>query len=379
MIVLRKRDKYFHVDYATGPHRLRGSLGTANRDAALKMKNRLENALADGPQSGLWQEMQRALPAKTFLAFAGYSGVRCRNSPTWEDLQEMFRAWMDQRRQLGKLAKTTVVRYEQTLRRFTEYANVRKMDTLAEITRSEVDAWKTYRLKEIRKRKESRGGGGLVLDVAILHRAFAIAVEHEMIPKNPVRMEGKPGENPEGGAEPFTAEELKKLREHAGPDYLNFVVLRWTGLRGSDAVDLRWREVDFARNEIERLTQKRKKVVIVPMHEELRAALRAEYDKRTPGPEDTVLLPPKMTRPALYDRIVVLGKRAGVAHSTPHRFRDTLAVDMLLRGAGLLDCARILGDTADTVSRHYAPFVPALRDRVKGFLDKDSEGLEAVK
>src|SRR5258708_8925818 len=86
-----------------------------------------------------------------------------------------------------------------------------------------------------------------------------------MIAKNPVRMEGRPGENPEHGAERFTTEHLSRLRDHAGDDQLTFLLLRWTGLRGSDAVSLTWREVHFDRKEIERVTQKRKKRVILPI------------------------------------------------------------------------------------------------------------------
>ena len=47
-----------------------------------------------------------------------------------------------------------------------------------------------------------------MLDVAILHRIFAFAVEIELIEKNPVRLDGRPGDNPEGGAQPFTGDEL---------------------------------------------------------------------------------------------------------------------------------------------------------------------------
>ena len=77
-----------------------------------------------------------------------------------------------------------------------------------------------------------------------------------MVLHNPVRMEGRPGDDPECGAQPFKTDELSKLREAAGLDLLAFLVLRWTGLRGSDAVSLRWSEVDLQSGEITRLTQK---------------------------------------------------------------------------------------------------------------------------
>jgi len=79
-----------------------------------------------------------------------------------------------------------------------------------------VERFKVWRVERINKKKHSRGATGLVLDAAILHRIFSFAVENEMVMKNPVRMEGRPGDNPQGGAEPFTAAELSKLRRKQG-------------------------------------------------------------------------------------------------------------------------------------------------------------------
>ena len=82
-----------------------------------------------------------------------------------------------------------------------------------------------------------------------------------------------------------------------------------------------------------------------------------------------------MTRPRLYQRMLALGKRAGVPDSHPHRFRDTLAVDMLARGATPYDVAKLLGDTIATVEKHYAPFVKELRERTRRLME-NGEGLE---
>jgi len=197
--------------------------------------------------------------------------------------------------------------------------------------------------------------------------AFSFAIENEMTEKNPIRLEGRPGENPEGGAEPFSPDDLSLLRKHVEPDLLAFLLLRWTGLRGSDAVKLTWSEVHLDRKEIERVTQKRRKKVILPIHTELLFALELERDLRHPNPTDRVLLNPttgkSMTRPRLYQRIQSMGRRAGVPTARPHRFRDTLAVDMLTRGASPYDVAKMLGDTIETVEKHYTPFVKELRDR----------------
>jgi integrase len=236
-----------------------------------------------------------------------------------------------------------------------------------------VQNFKVWRIDRIKKWKHSRGATGVVLDAAILHGVFSFAVKGEMIVKNPVRLEGRPGENPEGGAEPFTADELTRMRRYTEDDLLAFLLLRWTGLRGSDVVTLRWREIYLDRKEIERVTQKRRKKVILPIPTELQFALETERNLQNPEPSDHVLLNPEtgkpMTRPRLYQRIKALGRRAGVLEARPHRFRDTLAVDMLTRGASPYDVAKMLGDTIETIEKHYTPFVKELRERVRGLLE----------
>jgi integrase len=381
MLSLRKPRKVFHVDAMLGGvHVVRGSLGTRNNEAAVRMRNLLEVALVEGPTSGRWSEVRGLLPVATYLRFAKFLGIKDRQVPTWSDLERSFRGHLEQRRMIGKLAESTIDRYKITLREFGIFLAEKGVSLLPDITKSLAESFKTWRFDRIKLRKRASGGAGLVLDVAILHRAFAFGMECEMIVRNPVRMEGRPGENPERGAEPFTGAELSRLREHAGGDLLNLLLLRWSGLRGSDAVSVTRSEVHFDQKEIERVTQKRGKKVVVPIQVELLFALEAEYASRKPQASDRVLLNPStgkpLTRPRLYHRMLALGKRAGVLNAHPHRFRDTLAVDMLLRGGNPYDVAKILGDTIDTVERHYTPFVKELRDRVRALLDNGS-GLES--
>jgi integrase len=381
MLNVHKRGHAYHIDFRTGVIRVRCSLGTRNQDAACRLVHRLEIALAEGGDSLLWPELKKLLPDSTYLRFAQLVGVKEKQSLTWTDVQEAFKAHMEQRIKIGRFQTSTRDRYQVTVREFCRYLAERQITELNHITKPVVEAFKVWRIDRITKQKNSRGATGLILDTAILHRVFAFALESEMVEKNPVRMEGQPGENPEHGAEPFTAKDLSRLREHCGDDLLIFLLLRWTGLRGSDAVSLTWREVHFESKEIERVTQKRKKKVVLPIHTELLFALESDYERRRPQPIDRVLLNPStrrpLSRPRLYQRVVAIGKRAGVANAHPHRFRDTLAVDMLSRGASPYDVAKMLGDTIETVEKHYTPFVKELRERVRSILETDS-GLESL-
>jgi integrase len=56
-------------------------------------------------------------------------------------------------------------------------------------------------------------------------------------------------------------------------------------------------------------------------------------------------------------------KRSGVDHAHCHRFRHTLASELMAKGVSIQDVAGILGDTAATIERHYAKWTPERQAR----------------
>jgi integrase len=383
MLTIHKRGRVFWSDGIVRGVRIRRPLGTRNSDAAHRIVGKLERAFAEGADSSLWPELKRFLPAPTFQVFAdvaGYKEPTVRPEPTWADLSAAFENELHRRIALDKLRESTAVRYRHAAREFNLFLEERKVSNLKDITKTLVETFKVWRAARIRTRNFSRGATSLALDAAILHRIFAVGVEYEIIEKNPVRMEGRPGDEPERGAQPFSASQLQKLKQAAGPDLFIFLLLRWTGMRGSDIVGLTWADVHFDRREIERVTQKRRKPVIIPIHSELLFALEVEFDRRSPESKDQVLPQTRelrrMTRPRLYERCKAIGRRAGIEDAHPHRFRDTFAVDMLARGATPYDVAKLLGDEIATIEKHYAPFVRELRERVRNLMET-GEGISA--
>lgn len=376
MLKERKVGKWFRIEGRIAGERLRLALRSQNRETARRTIGEIERALANGSASDLWPKLRCVLPEKSFgrlAAVVGYVEQQPVPFPSWQELINLFEADGRRRILLGKLRTSTFERYEFETREFSEFLRKRGVQLLVQIDRPLIEQFKVWRIERIRSRSKFAGAKSLVLSAAILHRVFAFATENDMLGKNPVRLEGRPGGEPERGSQPFKPAELLKLREHAEPDSLAFALLRWTGLRGSDAVALTWAEVDFEGKEIERVTQKRSKRVVVPIHTELLFALEAERERRQPNPWDRVLLNPETgkpyTRPRLYYRIMALGRRAGVPNANPHRFRDSLAVEMLCRGATPYDVAKVLGDTIETVEKHYAPFVPELQERVRRIME----------
>ncbi len=376
MLTIHKRGRVFWSDGIVQGERIRRPLGTRNSDAAHRIVGKLERALAEGPDSSLWPELKRFLPEATFQVFADVAGYKepvIKAEPTWEELSAAFESELRRRVALDKLRESTAIRYRHTAREFKAFLDERKITLLKDITRPCVESFKVWRAARIRTRNFSRGATSLALDAAILHRIFAIGAEYEILEKNPVRMEGRPGDVPERGAQPFSAAQLENLKKSAGPDLFIFLLLRWTGMRGSDVVGLTWGDVHFDRREIERITQKRRKPVIIPIHSELLFALEVEFGRRSPQSGDQVLPQTRehgrMTRPRLYQRCKTMGRRAGIEDAHPHRFRDTFAVDMLARGATPYDVAKLLGDEIATVEKHYAPFVRELRERVRALME----------
>jgi integrase/recombinase XerD len=234
-----KRGAKFQLDGYVGGKRIRISLGTANESRAADLKRNIENTITRGTDSQFWPELRRVLPPQSFRTLAKFVGYRepiVETSLTWRELRAAYTLRLRQQIALGKMADSTRQRYEHTIKSFEEFLKERGVVELQSMDRPFIEAYKVWRRAKIMEKKFSRSGRGLSLDVAILHGVFAVAVENEMVSKNPVRMEGRPGDNPEAGAQPFDGEALGKLRKFAGTDMLALLLLRWTGLRGSDAV-----------------------------------------------------------------------------------------------------------------------------------------------
>jgi integrase len=221
----------------------------------------------------------------------------------------------------------------------------------------------------------------LDFDLRHLHCVFEFACEKELIDKNPVV--APPQRCDYHISRPFTADEVAQWEDCAGRDHvqdssynewLPFWLLRWTGFRDRDAVDLCWREVFLDDKRIAHKCHKNHKEVTLPILEEesLLRVLLAEHNRRHPLPDERVLVDPggnMLTVLKLYKVIRELGKRAGVLDVNPYRFRGTYAVEMLLRSNNVYYVANLLGDTIAVVERHYMPYVRELREHTRIMLE----------
>jgi site-specific recombinase XerD len=404
MIVLRKRGVTFHADATVRGERIRASLGTRTAECAKRLVNNLELAVFEGSELRRWADLQVALPHSTFVRFAEFAGVKEKHSPTCREFRQSFESDMNRRVQFGELQTNTVLSYQRVLSTLERFLDERKIKKLQEIDESVMDDFKVWRLGRIRHRTNSTGRSTLGLEIDMLHHAFSFAVDKDLIKKNPVRFMSRIWE-PENSAQPFTEDELTAMRNHLREDWFLFLLLRWTGFRSSDVVTLLWREIDFLQKEIEHVCKKNRKKVYVPIGTEFLTALKEEHQRRNPAPNEPVLSLAELAalkkdaRPSLfpfrvnimdkplsnrelirlgkqvYRYVVALGERAGVRHAHPHRFRTTFAVDLLVAGEKESSVARMLGDTLETIMKHYIPYVPVLREQTRVLMDA-GKGIE---
>ena len=66
------------------------------------------------------------------------------------------------------------------------------------------------------------------------------------------------------------------------------------------------------------------------------------------------------------------------SRKSPHRFRCSFAVDALMKGASPNQIASWLGDTVETVVKHYLPISTAMSEQTRNTLERTDAGIEAM-
>jgi integrase/recombinase XerD len=378
---LNTQNQTYWVFGYTGKERVRKPLGTERAGVADTRVEWIKRACEEGATSTYWAQLKECLPLKSFTYFAekvGYKDAPAaepKSVPTWTELLAAYTKRLERPIESGKRAgklraQSTKICYAQVFSTFAQFLLAKNITKLSDITvkvaREDFQDWRvadiTAKANHRVSSDKARLPGRYVLDVAVLCGIFKFAVEQEMIGKSPFRYVGKPGEDAENGASPFSKTELDALVRNAGGDLLSVLVLLRTGLRRSDAIRLQWKHVGPAH--ISLTAQKNGNKVRVPMSTDLAEALDTVRNERYGKIEadeyanEFVLQNPYTqkafdTGKKLYERIQNVGERAGVKRAHPHRFRDSFAKDCFLKGCTVAEVAAYLGDNPETVSAHY--------------------------
>jgi integrase len=366
MITLHKRGPIWHFCTYVNGRRLRGSLGTSDEKIANLRRSQIEYAIQAGPESEVWLPLRLLLPKSTLQTL---NRALVGPTPTF-DLREVERkyiGYLERQEAMGRLARKTVRVYEAAVSKFFDWLSeqdVRKMD---EIRSQTLESYYLFRKAQIANSRWFTNGHGIHIEMSAIKRMVDYCVEENII--KPLKYPDFP--KPEGeveSAQPFSQDELNRMEaETKGLVKLAFMLFRWTGMRRSDVAALRWRDIDLSTKRIIKLTQKRKKLVIVPMAPALYQELARWHEILAPEPGDEVLV--NFTGEKLYTVMTELGKKCGILEVYPHRFRASFVVHLLEKQVPIFEVAKMIGDDPSTLSRAYAKFTDGMVDRVREILE----------
>jgi site-specific recombinase XerD len=258
-------------------------------------------------------------------------------------------------------------KYKRVLRYLSEYCAQRSLGSVDQINVETMDGYQLWRNKT---------GWTWIKEIEVLRQFFTFSIDREWTTKNPARALRRPRLIEANNIVPYTQEAIvcilaacdqigrrsyERLRARA-----RTLLMRFAGLRISDVETL-------SRDHIKgKLLEKR----AVKNHRWLRVELPPEVLEAL----DRLPLPLGAAQDCrLYFssgnaslRSVLKGaeramsavfKRSGVERAHCHRFRHTLASELLAKGVPIQVVADILGDTVTTIERHYAKWMPERQAR----------------
>jgi integrase/recombinase XerC len=275
------------------------------------------------------------------------------------------------------LTETTVKKYQNPLKKLEEFCETEQMDTLDEIGTEKLDRFRSGRkIKQITSSKE----------LEILRLFFRFCVDRNWARANPAKKIKLPRHIKPNEIVPFTSTEVtamikacdtfgkspyERLRARA-----IVLTLRYTALRIGDvsllARDRISRDGDCWR--IFLRTEKSGNPVFLPIPSDLKAAL-----DKVPAPLRNTKsryffwngIGKEKTHKAHIDRCLrAVFKESVVKGAHAHRFRHTLATELLGRGASFEEVADILGNSPEIVRKHYGKWSTARQSRIDELMQR---------
>jgi integrase len=176
-----------------------------------------------------------------------------------------------------------------------------------------------------------------------------------------------------GDALPYTKQEIIAACDQIGRTSYErrraramTLLMRYAGLRISDVITLSRDHIRGTR--LEKRAIKNHRMIRVELPCAVVEALEvlphpkgAAGDNRRFFSKDTANL--RSLVKGAWRTMAAVFKQASIKHAHPHRFRHTLASELLGKGGKLEEVAAILGDSAATISRYYAKWTPEYQDR----------------
>lgn len=281
------------------------------------------------------------------------------------------------------LAPATQYKFKNALRHFAEHCAKAGLRDLCDIRLEDLDAYRTSRkLSAIAALKE----------LEMLRRFFGFCVKRKWIEDNVTKEVETPRHIKPNEIVPYTPEEIRAMVDACeeigrGPyEKLRaralVLLLRHTGLRITDAITLardRIRDGELLLH-----TQKTGGTVRLPVAPELQAALDALPVPRGAGESPRYFfwngIASKRAIKGIAERtLATVFQKSKVEKAHAHRFRHTLATEILSRGGTEQDAADVLGISPAIVRKHYGKWSPARQDRIASIMKAVQSGTSVAR
>jgi len=276
------------------------------------------------------------------------------------------------------LKGSTLRKYRNSLAQLRGFCESRAVIDMAEIAVDILDAFRAAR--------------GLSLnagarELKLLRQFFGFCLARHWIPENPAAGIKGPRNVQPNEVEPYTPAEVESMLDACDRfgrnDYERLraramvLTMRYTGLRIGDVAMLAKDRIsrDGARWRIFLHTEKTGKPVFLPIADELRLALNAVPIPRGATPDCRYFfwngITSERTLKGNAERtLAAVFNASKVERAHAHRFRHTLATELLGAGATFEEVADVLGNSPAIVRMHYAKWSTARQARIDNLMDQ---------
>ena len=268
------------------------------------------------------------------------------------------------------------VRLGVIFRHYERYFDAKRIKNVSQVDYPLLDNYVTQRISV-----DGISGRTVNIEIGLFKNLFSFAVKHKYIMENPAS-DLKRKKFKKGKPRYFSNEEVELLLENAGKYETFFMVLLHTGLRASDAGNLRWSDIDLERGFINVTTQKTDESIVIPINDTLKKHL-LDYGTDTPKlfPE----LDEDTKRQKVRNHIKSVLREAGYDWNKVgcHTFRHTFASYLVINGASIYDVQKLLGHKSIIMTQVYAHLSENATRRAVDLITFDSNrgsnrGLSAV-
>ncbi|MBZ5677517.1 MAG: tyrosine-type recombinase/integrase [Acidobacteriia bacterium] len=265
------------------------------------------------------------------------------------------------------LEASTRRKYQNVLDQIKNFCDGKARD-IDEVTVEHLDAYRAAREISV---------ATFMKELQILRQFFGFCSERKWIDDNPAKRMKLPRNIKPGPVVPYTPAEVGRMISACGEvGHSNYerlraramvLLLRYTGLRISDVATLSRDRVTPGR--ILLYTHKTGAHVFLPIGVELQAALASLPHPRGAGSNpEYYFWNGEMLKQTVVDiaarTLAAVFKRSKVPGAHAHRFRHTLATELLARGGSEQEVADILGISPVVVRKHYAKWSHGRQERI---------------